>query len=100
MLVFGILNHELPRDDTKNNNIIHIIDKSLAHFAFLYTLIDSYNILFMNISLANIFFIYGLELLFPKYNEKLHVLIHLQTVISMNVYLYYNFQEMSLVCVV
>ena len=89
MIIFGILNHELDRKKDNSKNIIHIIDTFLAHFAFVYTLYDSYNHLFMNISVMNTFIFFILEYMYPNYDHILHIMIHLHTILSMNIYFLY-----------
>lgn len=97
LLIFGILNHGLERSNNNiNKNIIHIIDIILAHFTFLYTVYESFQYTFMNISLFNIFVLFVLEHKYPKYDIVLHLFIHLHTAISMNIYLQLtHFQHMT-----
>ena len=90
MVIFGILNHGLVRKNDNSKNIIHIIDTSLAHFAFFYCGYDSIHVRYMNISLFNIFVLFLIEYNFPKYDHILHFFIHLQTTISMNIYFIYD----------
>jgi hypothetical protein len=89
MTIFGILNHELDRKKDNSKNIIHIIDTFLAHLAFVCTLYESYKHLFMNISLFNTFTFFVLEYMFPKYDHIFHIMIHVHTVVSMNIYFIY-----------
>ena len=89
MIIFGILNHELDRKKYNSKNIIHIIDTFLEHLAFVCILWDSYNHLFMNISLFNTFMFFALEYIYPEYDQILHMLIHMHTVFSMNIYFIY-----------
>jgi len=86
LIILGILNHGLERQKDNSKNIIHIIDTTMACFAFCYSGYDSFHLLFMNISLINIFIFFILEYAYPKYDHILHFLIHLQTAISMNIY--------------
>jgi len=89
MIIFGILNHELDRKKDNSKNIIHIIDTFLAHLAFVCTLYESHNYMFMNISLFNIFMFFVLEYMYPEYDQILHMMIHVHTVVSMNIYFIY-----------
>jgi hypothetical protein len=89
MIIFGIFNHELDRKKDNSKNIIHIIDTFLAHLAFVCILWDSYKYLFMNISLFNTFMFFALEYIYPEYDQILHMLIHMHTVFSMNIYFIY-----------
>ena len=86
LIILGILNHGLERKNDNSKNIIHIIDTTMACFAFFYSGYDSFHLLFMNISLINIFIFFILEYIYPKCDHILHFLIHLQTAISMNIY--------------
>ena len=86
MLVFGLLNHELDRYKDNSKNLIHIIDKFLAHLAFVSILYDSYTHPIMCIGLFNAFMFYILEYIFPRYSELFHMMIHFHTVFSMNFY--------------
>ena len=89
LVIFGILNHELDRSKDNSRNIIHVIDKFLAHLAFVSTLYDSYMEPFMCISLFNTFILYILERIYPQYAELFHMMIHCHTVFSMNFYFIY-----------
>jgi hypothetical protein len=93
MVIFGILNHGLERKNDNSKNIIHIIDTSLAHFAFFYCGYESIHVRYMNISLFNIFVLFLLEYKFPKHDHILHFFIHLQTTISMNIYFIYDYNK-------
>jgi hypothetical protein len=86
LIIFGILNHGLERKNNNGKNVIHIIDTTIACFAFFYSRYDSFHLFFMNVSFINIFIFFILEYIYPKYDHILHFLIHLQTAISMNIY--------------
>ncbi len=86
LIILGILNHGLERKNDNSKNIIHIIDTTMACFAFFYSGYDSFHLFFMNVSLFNIFIFFILEYFYPKCDHILHFLIHLQTAISMNIY--------------
>lgn len=86
LVIFGILNHGLDRNKNNSRNIIHVIDTFLAHLAFVSTLYDSYNNLFMCISIFNAFMFYLLEYIYPRHAELFHMMIHFHTVFSMNFY--------------
>lgn len=86
LVIFGLLNHNLERKQDNSRNIIHIIDTFLAHVAFVSCLYDSYGNLFMTVSMFNAFTFFILEYMYPKYDELLHMLIHIHTVFSMNIY--------------
>lgn len=87
LLLFGLANHALDRRADNSKNAIHVVDTTLAHATFAYTVYDSYPVTFMNISLCNTFMLFALEYIFPKHDEILHLLIHIHTTMSMNIYL-------------
>lgn len=89
MTIFGILNHELDRNKDNSKNLTHIIDTFLAHLAFACTLCESYTNRFMAISLCNTLLFYMLEHMYPKYDIVFHMMIHVHTVFSMNIYFIY-----------
>ena len=89
MVIFGILNHALDRTKDNSRNIIHIVDTVLAHFCFIYTLYDSYRHTFMCVSLFNTFVFFVLEKTYPRYDQIFHMMIHIHTVVSMNIYFIY-----------
>ena len=89
MTIFGILNHELDRNKDNSKNLTHIIDTFLAHLAVACTLCESYTNRFMAVSLCNTLLFYILEHMYPKYEIVFHMMIHVHTVFSMNIYFIY-----------
>jgi len=69
MIIFGIMNHALERNQDNGKNIIHIIDTFLAHTAFVCILYDSYPNWFMMGGLFNTFVFFMLEYMYPKYDH-------------------------------
>lgn len=87
LVVCGIFNHGLERKNDNSRNIIHNIDRIFAKSTFLYTLYESYNHLFMTISLLNVSILYLLEYKYPQYDTLLHLLIHIYIISLMNFYI-------------
>ena len=58
LIILGILNHGLERKNDNSKNIIHIIDTTMACFAYVYSGYDSFHLFFMNVSLINIFILF------------------------------------------
>lgn len=67
LVIFGLLNHNLERKQDNSRNIVHIINIFLAHLAFISTLYDTYNNVFMAVSMFNTFTFFILEYIHSIY---------------------------------
>jgi hypothetical protein len=88
ILVFSIIRHSKDY----NNDIIKIIDKIIAQSSWFYFITSKNPRLFPNpiivIIPLSIPVIYIFEFIYPDYNNILHFILHLISVISLHLYLF------------